>query len=238
MAYSLNLPYYTNAAAKEKLESETNDKMLSSNGSQYKTIKAKYYADVDKLQTNKNLYFDLGSGISVASFIIFIFLLGFKIKHYNDFLGVKSVNKTLIYLIAIPVWLLMIPGTIWYYTLRAERGDYPAFADSIAIPIMYGAFSICVGLLLLILFLILTTRKSIFPTLVFIKPINYKKTILIKEVLWGVLLFLNLCCFIGFVIDGDHILIIVNLFFTYLILTLRAGQINRYNQNMLAAAKV
>jgi len=47
---------------------------------------------------------------------------------------------------------------------------------------------------------------------------------------FGFWLLLNLLCLIGFVTDGDHFSIPVNLFFTFILLTLRAGQMSREEQ--------
>jgi len=226
--YSLRLPYYTNSTAKEKLESTTNDQIISSGGKSYDKIKAKYYSEIEKLRTKKTWYFDLGSGISISMGCILLFLIIDNIKNFKDLLRIKSFNKASIFFIAIPMWLLMIPGMVWYYTFRGERGDYPMFADSIAIPIMYGSITILIGLIVLIPFLVITTWKSTFPTYIFIKPERYNTKATVTEAFWGLLLLLNLCCFVCFVLGGDHVSIIVNLVFTYLILVLRAGQINSY----------
>ena len=50
------------------------------------------------------------------------------------------------------------------------------------------------------------------------------------EVFFGFWLLVNLLFFYEFVADGDHVAIPVNLFFTLVLLTLRAGQIGRHKQ--------
>jgi len=230
--YSLTLPYYTNPTLKEKLESDVNQQILADSKS-YNTIKENYYAQVDKLRTKKTTYFDLGSGIATAAICLIPFLFALKINKISDFNDVKSLNKPLLFAIAIASWLLLIPGTFWYYSLRGERGDYPMFADSIAIPIMYNVISIVVGSLFLVAFLFITTYKSSFPTLLFIKPVTYNGYFKLKEVLWGLLLLFNIFTLILFVIGGDHVSIVVNILYTYLIIALRAGQVNYYNENHL-----
>ena len=91
------------------------------------------------------------------------------------------------------------------------------------------SFQIPIILLALIpmnIFLILTTIKSNFPAHIFITRDNYKIKEIFWEIFWGLCLLINLFIFVGTILDRDHITIPINLFFTYLLLTLRAGQIN------------
>jgi len=88
-------------------------------------------------------------------------------------------------------------------------------------------------LLLLIplnIFILLTTIKTKLPTKLFVKPVQYSRTTILWEMFFGFWLLLNLLCLIGFVTDGDHFSIPVNLFFTFILLTLRAGQMSREEQ--------
>ena len=125
------------------------------------------------------------------------------------------------------IWLLLIPGTHWYYIFRGERGDYPWFADSIGIALMYQIPQTLLGLIPLNIFLFLSYINSNHPTLLFIKPDSYNTKEVFKEIFWGFWFLLNVLCFVLFVIDGDHVSIPINLFFTFVLLNLRAGQINR-----------
>jgi len=237
IAYSLTLPYYSNNS-KPKLESDAFNQMMLNGRDLHKIdeIKSKYYQQVEKIKTKKTFYFDLGSGIAVATLVLFLFLLTYKVKRFSDFSSIKSFRKNFIYFTAIPVWLFMIPGTFWYYSFRAERGDYPMFSDSIAIPIMYSTITIFIGLLGLIPFLIIFSRGGIFPTYIFIKPQSSSVKTVLAEVFLGLLLLVNLFFLVGFVIGGDHVSIPVCLYFTYLIFVLRAGQINRSNNQFIASS--
>jgi len=231
--YSEKLPYYSNLLLKEKVEEETNDKILSDpNRKDIEKAEENYYQSVEKLKTQKANYFDLGSGIVVASIVIIAFLLKFRIRRLADLKNLKSVNKSWLYLISIPVWLLLIPGAYWYYTLRAERGDYPMFADSIAIPIFYSFIVVAIGFLLFLPFLVISISKSQLPTFIFIKPEKYDSISIVRESFWGILLLIDLASLISFIIDGDHVSIIVTLYFVYLLLTLRAGITNKYNESL------
>jgi len=231
--HSFYLPYYTNLAAKERLEEDTNDKILSySNSSEAEKAENNYYQAIEKLKTNKTTYFDAGTGIIVASTIVLAFLLLFRIRRISDFNSIRSFNKTKAYLISIPLWLLMLPGTYWYYSFRAERGDYPMFADSIAIPIVGGFLAIFIGFLLFLPFLIVSTSISELPTFIFIRARKYNAISILREIFWGFLLIVDLVCFLRLIVDGDHVSIIVSLYFIYLLLTLRAGITNRYNGSL------
>ena len=226
--YSIKLPYFTNLALKEKLEMDANTQILT-NSQNHKSFTNNYYTQIEKIRTAKTTYFDLGTGIITASLCVIFFLFSFRITSANDFKKLKFLKKNQIFIFYPAIWLLMIPGSFWYYSLRGERGDYPIFADSIAIPIFENIITIIIGLIGLVVFLIFTTLKSKFPVFIFIKANNYTNTIVAKDILWGLLLLVNILCFVLFVIGGDHVSIIVNIFFTHLILTLRAGQINHYN---------
>jgi hypothetical protein len=123
--------------------------------------------------------------------------------------------------------LLLLPGTLWYYTYRTERGDYPPFADSVWIAIMTQIPVFFFLLIPMNVFLILTTIKTNLPTRLFVKAENYSTQKILWEVFFGFWLLLKLIFLVEFVIDGDHFAIPVNLFFTFILLSLRAGQISK-----------
>jgi hypothetical protein len=173
---------------------------------------------------------DLGAGIAIASGTILLFLLLTKTKTFSDFKKLKTLNKLTTFVSANLVWLLLIPGTFWYYTFRGGRGDYPPFADSIAIPVFSQVQLFLFLLIPLNIFILLTTLKTNLPTKLFVKADTYSRPAILWELFFGFWLFINLLCFVAFVADGDHILILVNLFFTFVLLTLRAGQISKYKQ--------
>ncbi len=194
----------------------------------YNIDKSDYYTKEAELRTNKVTFMDLGSGVAIASATILLFLIFTKVKKFKDFKYNKTLTKTATFISANLVWLLLLPGTYWYYMFRGGRGDYPPFADSIAIPIM---LQIPVYLYLLIplnIFILFTTIKTNLPTKLFIKPDNYNKSTIFWEIFFGFWLLLNILFLGTFVADGDHFSILVNLFFTFILLTLRAGQISKH----------
>ena len=217
LSYSLTLSYYKNQEAADNLLNNA-----------YEIDKQEYYKKEAEIRTNKITFMDLGAGIVIASITIFIFLILTKSNNFSDFKKVMTLKKSAIFISANLVWLILLPGTFWYYSFRLGRGDYPPFADSIGIPLMAQIPFLLFMLIPLNLFLFLTTIKTNLPTRLFAKVEKYSKPTILWELFFGFWLLLNLLCFVLFVMDGDHFSIPVNLFFTYLLLNLRAGQISKY----------
>ncbi len=190
--------------------------------------KTDYYKKEAELRTNKTTFMDLGSGIAITSATILIFLFFAKVKTFKDFRNNRTLTKTATFISANLVWLILIPGTYWYYIFRAARDDYPPFADSIGIPLMTQIPFYLFLLFPLNIFILLTTINTNLPAKLFPKPHKYNSTKILWEIFFGFWILLNFVCLIGFVIDGDHFSIPVNLFFTFILLTLRAGQISKY----------
>ncbi|MFT3934980.1 MAG: hypothetical protein QM726_15245 [Chitinophagaceae bacterium] len=132
-----------------------------------------------------------------------------------------------IFALANAAWFLMLPGTFWYYNFRASRGDYAWFSDTISIPMMSQLPVILFVFIPLNIFILLSFIQSNIPSKLFIRPVDYTAKEILKEVFWGFFILLNAFTLVLFVADGDHFSIIVNLIFTYILLALRAGQINR-----------
>ncbi len=215
--YSLTLPYYKDQKSADDLI-----------GNSYDMEKSDYYKKEAELRTNKVTFMDLGSGLAIASATILLFLIFTKVKTFNDFKNNRTLTKTATFISANLVWLILLPGTYWYYIFRGGRGDYPPFADSIGIPLMTQIPFYLFLLIPLNIFILLTTIKTNLPTRLFIKPDNYNSTTILWEIFFGFWLLINILCLVGFVTDGDHFSIPVNLFFTFILLTLRAGQISKY----------
>ena len=218
--YSLTIPYYKDQKAADNLLNRS-----------YDIEKSEYYKLEADLRTNKLTFMDLGSGIAIASGIILLFLTLTKTNSLTDFKNIRTPNKRTVLISSNLVWLILIPGTFWYYTFRGGRGDYPPFADSIGIPLMTQIPFLLFLLIPLNIFILLTTIKTNLPTRLFIRADNYTKTTRILEIFFIFWLIINTLCLVGFVVDGDHFSIFVNLFFTYILLTLRAGQISKQTIN-------
>ena len=137
--------------------------------------------------------------------------------------SVKTKNKTVLWMLANGMALLMIPATGWYYLFRAMRGDYLPSADSIGIPIAIQSHTVLLFLLPLNVFVLLSLMRSSLPAPMFqpkpcLKGKN-KLELWFWDIVFGVVLIL-------LVIDGDHIMIVLMMGFIYLLLSLRAGKVN------------
>lgn len=215
LSYSLSISYY-------KVENAT--VLLMDSGDDY------YQKDTE-LRTNKTELMDFGSGLSVFSICLLSFLFISKSKTFDDLKQVKSLKKIWILITANIAWYLMLPGTDWYYLFRGSRGDYPPFADSIAIPISLQIPFFIRFFIPLNIFIVLVMIKSKLPSLIFIKSDRYMAIPILWEILFGLFLFLNLVLMVFFIIDGDHFSIVVSFYFLYILLSLRAGQINKLQLN-------
>lgn len=190
--------------------------------------KSDYYEKEAALSTNKVKLMDIGSGLAIASTTILLFLNFRKIKTFRDFENVMTFSKSYTFTSANIAWLALIPGTVWYYVFRAGRADYPPFTDSIGEPIMSQIPFLLVLLVPLNMFILLTSINANLPTELFVKPSKYSSGTIFWEVFFGFWLLINMIFLVSFVRDGDHISIPVNLYFTFILLSLRAGQICKY----------
>jgi hypothetical protein len=217
LIYSLTLPYYSDQQKADELMTDA-----------YSLDKDEYYEKEAEFRTSKVKLMDFGAGLAIASGTIFLFLLIFKVKETSDLKKVKTMNTMMVFISSNLIWLLLIPGTYWYYTFRAGRGDYPPFADSVGIPLMTEIPFYFMLMIPLNLFLIVTTYNAKLPTTLFTFSDKNETPIVLTELLFGLLLFLNLFFMLTLIYDGDHVFVFVNIFFTYILLTLRAGQISKW----------
>lgn len=160
----------------------------------------------------------------------------------TSFNNIKTFNKRKIFISANLAWLFIIVlGTSRvlsestnYYEYHLSRGDYPPEADSISIPIFRETFFafliLSILLIFLNIFIFLTTRKTNLPTKLFIKADFFIVPVVLWELFFGFWFVTSLFLFfywfwIGYYIEG-----LITLFFTFILLNLRAGQISKYKQ--------
>lgn len=198
---------------------------------QGKITKDVYYQKMSQITTSKVLITDIANGF--VSFSLFGIVLSFisKVKEWKELKELKTQNKLTTFIMANSAWLLLVPNTFFYYYYRSCRGDYPPFADSIGIPIMQQIAVILFMLFPLNLFLLVCLYKSNLPTKLLIRPSIYKRTNILWNLFFFFFLLLDMVCLILFIIDGDHISIMVSMFFLYILLSLRAGKLN-YIENV------
>ncbi len=73
------------------------------------------------------------------------------------------------------------------------------------------------------LFLLLFTRRAHLPVKLFICAKQYGFRAILVEIFFGLCFIMNLLLVFASIVDGDHFLIVFNLFYTYTFLVLRAG---------------
>ena len=215
VSYSCFLPPYVDAEEKERLELDCFDGKIT---------KDVYYAEVEKLTTPKNKLMDAGSGVVVFSVLMLAFLFASKTTTWNDFLKLSTKKKPFYFIASNLALLLLIPGTFWYYSYRGSRGDYPMFADSIAIPIFEEIGAVIILLRPLNLFLLLALSKSQLPSRLLYWPKRHHARSVVWEVVFGLCLLFDLAFLVESVVDGAHVSVAVNLCFVYIILSMRAGK--------------
>lgn len=214
--YSLTLPHYKN-------ETKTSRFYIYQ-----KDIPQHYYNPSSNHRTLKVPLMDIGAGVAIAAGSVLLFLMATRSKNISDIKRLRTLNKTILFISSNLVWLLLLPGTNWYYLFSAKRGDYHIHGDSIAIPIVILSTIILFSIIPLNIFLLLTAINSKLPTKLFPKINKYNGTIICYELFFWFWILINLLCFYAFVSDGMHLFIPVNLFFTYILLNLRAGKISKY----------
>lgn len=167
---------------------------------------------------------------------------GTRPKTKSYFENIKTFNKRKIIMSANVVWLFVIVlGTLRiysesekYYTNHLLRGDYPPEADSISIPIFRETFImftiLSILLIFLNLFILFTTHKANLPSKLFVFAENYNKKIVLWEFFFSFWLFINMLFLIYWMWSGYYIETLITLFFAFILLNLRAGQISKYKQ--------
>lgn len=217
LLYSFAIPYYKDQKVVEALSYDS-----------YDMDKDEYYMQGSRLRTGNIMFMDLGTGVLLVSVVSFLFLWRSKIKVFFDFMSLKTMNRFMVFISSNIALLFIIPGTFWYYTFRGMRGDYPPFADSIGISIYSQTSFILFSFIPLNILLLLTTIRTNLPTNIFVKADDCNKSVVFWELLFGLGILVNSLFLVSFVVDGDHISILVSLFFCYILLSLRAGQISKY----------
>jgi hypothetical protein len=215
--YSLLIPFYHNQVKADLLLLEANQMSMD-----------EYYKKNDELRTHKIFFMDLGIGMIIGMTTILIFFIKNKVKTVSDLKTLKTFcKKWHVFVLLNIAGLLNVVGAAWYYIFRQLRGDYPPFADSIGIPIMAEVYALSLVLIPWNIIAQLLLVKSRLPARLFQIPDKYNWKSISWEVIFVILIIVTFIGFVKTVISGDHGFIITNLVFIYLLLTLRAGQLNQ-----------
>lgn len=176
------------------------------------------------LTASANTRLDMGSGLVVFSVLMLVFLFASKTVAWVDFMKLSTKKKPFYYIVSNLALLLLIPGSIWYYSYRGARGDYPSYADSIGLPIANEALAILILLIPMNLFLLLALIRSQLPAQLLYRPERHHARAVVWEIVFGLCLLLDLVFLAESIIVGDHVSIVVNACFVYILLSLRAGK--------------
>jgi hypothetical protein len=223
LMYSVSMPTYTNEAYKQALDDRG---MKAMRDNEFQGFQDYYYKKLEDLKTNRPQVMDISFGLLIASVTVYCFMLNSKIRKYHNLKAVKTLKSSSLLLLSNFMWLMLIPGVYWHYLFRSGRGDYPWFVDDISIPLGSKIPLILAGWLLMNVFVIYFSGQGRFPAHLFTEqPRDYTHR-RVWDIFWGTLIVIN-TLFLGWLIkDGDHVSIIVDLYLTYLLLSLRAGKIH------------
>ena len=219
--YSLTIPKYTD---------ENKYTALIEMYCQETITKDAYYQELSQITTYRIFIMDIANGIVSFSLFGILLLHILRVNEWKDCKKIKTQNKFITFVLSNVAWILLIPSTFFYYYFRAVRGDYPPFADTISIPIIQQIVFILFMLAPLNLFLLVSLHKSELPTRLLMRPLFYKRPIILWEVFFHIFLLLDIMFLILFIVDGDHMSIIISMSFIYIILSLRAGKLNYLNK--------
>lgn len=217
LGFSCTMPYYTDEAAAEKLNKDS-----------YTMDTQEYFRQRDMLKTHKTDFMDAGIGLVIASSSVLGFQAFGRYRKWKDFLLMRSLSRKGIFIGVNIAWVLLSVSFVWYYWYRMVRGDYPPSADSILVPLSDSLMFYILMLIPVNAFLLLTTFGAELPARIFVQARKYTAMAVAWEVLFGFMLLLNFIVMFEFIIDGDHLNIPITLFFAYVLMSLRAGQITRY----------
>ena len=131
-----SLPVYTDPRAPEELSNKLQDLPSDQRFSQW-------YEDLAKFETRHKSLTDLGRGLmafGIGISIATLFIHGLSKARPNRVRLWIRLYWTLL-------WGIKFPLTMWYYTVRQLRFEYPVWGDSIAIGIFQSWFLWVVGLI-------------------------------------------------------------------------------------------
>ena len=220
--YSTTLPAYTNETEKRRWDRAASDHFDKPDRNKFQD---QYYSAISQLTTKKNYIMDAGIGtISLAGTLLFLSFL-WKIRQLKDIFKIQSPKRSVIFKIADSALLATIPSNIVYYVRTQTRGDYPSFADSIAIPIFIGAIAVIAFLPLLNLVIAGFTHRSTHAARLFTMFPSYTFASILTELFFGLVFLITVLILLGMILSGDMTGIPICMALLYVFMSLRAGKI-------------
>lgn len=218
--YSLTMEYYTDPEKMEEIALQVDLSPASKFG------KLDYWEARKTLETDKRKYMDLGSGLMIASGLLFFFFLFQRVKTVRDLNRVRSLK---------PIWLIGLTYFVWLsghfwirnnLNFRQSRGDFPWFADSIIIPLVEVSLLIDFGCILLLILFVISLPNSRTGVPIFVRIHRFSFSKVLWELFFDGLLLITLYITGIMIYYGVHGFILIFLFMDYLLLSLRAGRLH------------
>jgi len=130
-----------------------------------------WYAAQEVARTARDLFFDLGMGVAVLGLSLASMLGALRVRNIGDLHGLMTPRSQLTwYFTASVAWLSFVPAVWAYLFYTYKRGDYPWWADSIAIPaagaVLYGFL----GVLVVLLIVRLAVKRATLPVRLWARP--------------------------------------------------------------------
>jgi len=160
-AYAMTMPYYTSEAAYDRIQNETWNKIDASKDRvpDLNPLYKEFYSRKNAIETPHKKLSDLGRGLCAAGLGGLMAIgVGYSYQRWAWMRTFKTLRR-----IWILLWVIQVPLAIWYYLLRAIRGDYPGWADSIMIPIVSSTISYIIGATLSLILLFRLVKQRRFP---------------------------------------------------------------------------
>ena len=127
-----------------------------STGADFDSLTTMWYARKAEAETPRRRLMDLGAGVAALGGSVALLFAARRVGSWRDVFGIDSPStRTGFVAFAALVWLSFIPAEWLWLGYTAKRGDYPWWADSIAIPMsetqvfgLWGAPIIVIGAVL------------------------------------------------------------------------------------------
>lgn len=186
-----------------------------------------------QLETPRKILHDTGIGLVsfAVTFIIFCFVYDFPLRKART--PNRKRSFMLIYLLALAI---QVPNSMFYFTHRLMRCEYPPWGDSIFIGIFHTALACVIfgGIGLLIFRDIL--RKALFPADIYIWSKSNPIFCSVITAIFGILALLCMFSVTNSVRVGSVGGVIMKVTMLYLFMSIRAGMIN-YRMNKKTETK-
>ncbi len=217
--YSQSIPVYSDADAPSRISSE-----LASLPRE--TRFKEWYSRLLAFETPHKRFSDVGRGLCAAGVALLASLGLWRLYHRSA----RARTVAAVLTIWSALWLGRIPFTMWYYIVRQQRFDYPAWGDSIAIALFSESIAWFVGAVLSSLILRLLLIRHPLPAAIrLVRPSSAYGWV--RAVFIGCwLAALALCVFEG-VSDGDEGVVLASTIASVILLAfLSASELSRPNE--------